>query len=542
MMSNSYALVAQSRFISQMICSGIVSAMAFFVLLIALVIIASNLVNYIQENMKNFGALKALGYTSGQLICSLLLQFLGISLIAAVIGVGLSYCLFPTVNSMMIAQTGVPYTIRFLPLPLLFTLLILGGAVVLAVWLPSRRIRKIEPIVALRQGMKTHNFRRNHVPLERSRMPLHLALALKTTLSGMKQNLVVCITMLVLSLVVVFSGVMVENMISSADPFIDLIMGETADICINVNAGIEEDFLEEMAGDERVEKVYLFNMVGVQHVGELELSATLTEDFADLNNQAYVYEGRFPKYDNEVAIAAKYAREKGLKIGSEITLSAEGKEATYLICGFTQISNFLGKDCLLTRSGYERMGTLQNASYYLNLSEGVDIDDFNREISGRYGGEINTALNLLSLLEGTAGVYVSLITMIVAAVLILSVIIIVFVLYLLVRTMLNNKRGYFGILKALGYTTGQLILQTALSFMPAIVLSTIVGLILCSYIINPLTALFLRGIGVVKCTFPVPVDFISAVGAGLVLFAFGAVCLLSLKIRKIAPEALLAGE
>lgn len=91
---NSYVLVTTSRYISQMICSGIVSAMAFFILLIALVIIASNIVNYIQENMRNLGALKAVGYTSGQLVGSLMLQFLGISLLMAVLGTGISYLIF----------------------------------------------------------------------------------------------------------------------------------------------------------------------------------------------------------------------------------------------------------------------------------------------------------------------------------------------------------------------------------------------------------------------------------------------------------------
>lgn len=75
MVSNCYGIVSQSRYISQMICSGIMSAMAFFVLLIALVVIVSNIINYIQVNMKNLGVLKAAGYTSGQIICALLLQF-----------------------------------------------------------------------------------------------------------------------------------------------------------------------------------------------------------------------------------------------------------------------------------------------------------------------------------------------------------------------------------------------------------------------------------------------------------------------------------
>ena len=158
-----------------------------------------------------------------------------------------------------------------------------------------------------------------------------------------------------------------------------------------------------------------------------------------------------------------------------------------------------------------------------------------------FAGRVNTTINIETTISGAAGVYVSLMTMIVIAILALSAIIVAFVLYLL-RITLNNKQRDYGILKSLGFTTGQLILQTALSFMPTIILSAIAGLIVCSLIINPLTALFLSGIGIVKCTFTVPVGFIVAAGAGLVLFAFATVCLLSLKIRKIAPRELLCGE
>lgn len=540
--SNSYALVSQSRYISQMICSGIMSAMAFLVLVIALIVIASNIINYIQVNMKDLGALKAIGYTSGQLVRVLLLQFLGLTLLAAVVGAGLSYALFPGVNAMMIGQTGIPYAIRFLPVPFALTLAILGAAVALAVWLASRRIRKIEPITALRAGLSTHNFKRNHIPLDRTNAPLNCALALKTTLSGAKHNVTVCVTMLVLSLVVVFSGLMLENMILNMEPFIQLIVGETADSCINVQTDMEDEFLAEAQADSRVEKVYLYNSVNVWHVGGVELMATLCDDFSQANNQSIVFDGRFPKFDNEIAIAAKYAREQGLAIGDEIELTSNGRTESYLITGFTQISNNLGKDCLLTREGYERLGTLSNASYYLNLSGSADIDGFNEDMAERLPDGVNAVLNIQATIDGAAGVYVSLMTVIVIAVLILSAVIIIFVLYLLVRTMLNQKNRDYGVMKALGFTTGQLVLQTAMSFMPTAIVSTAFGLAACGLIINPLTALFLSGIGIVKCTFIVPVGFIAAAGVGLVLFAFGTLCLLSLKIKKIMPKALLSGE
>ncbi|MDE7326490.1 MAG: FtsX-like permease family protein [Lachnospiraceae bacterium] len=540
--SNCYGTVSVSRYIAQMICSEIMAAMAFFILLIALVVIISNILNYIQVYMKNLGVLKSVGYTSGQLIHSLLLQFLGLTFIAASIGIGLSYLLFPAVNAMMIAQTGIPYAMHFLPVPFALTLAVLGGTVALAVWFASHRVKRIEPVAALRSGIQTHNFKHNHVPLEKTKVPLNLALALKTTFSSVKHNITVCVTILVLSLVVVFSGLMTENVIVDITPFLNLIAGETADSCIRIQGDAERDFIAKMQADSRVENVYLYTSLNVSHTGGVELLANICEDFGSVNNQHSLFEGRFPKYDNEIAVAAKYADENGLKIGDEIEITANGKQEKYLICGFTQISNNLGKDCLLTRAGYERLGMLTSPSYYINLTSETDIDAFNLEIKEVFGDSVNSTINFLTTIEGTAGFYVKLMTIIVVAILVLSVIIIAFVLYLLVRTMLNNKLHDYGIMKALGFTTKQLILQTALSFMPATIVSTAAGLTLSSIIINPLTSLFLSSVGIVKCTFAIPVGFIAVAGTGLVLYAFLTVCLLSLKIRKISPRALLTGE
>ncbi len=540
--SNSYALVSRSRYISQMICSGIMSAMAFFILLIALVVIVSNIMNFIQEDMRNLGALKAVGYTSRQLVAAFLLQFEGITLAAAAAGAALSYGLFPYVNKMMVSQTGIPYEVHFLPLPLLITLFILGGAVAAAVWLAARRVRDIEPIVALRQGMQTHNFVRNYITLERTRAPLSLALALKTAIAGWKYNVTIGVTMMVLTLVVVFSGMMLENVIVDMTPFLSLVVGETADSSVGIQAECEEEFLRVMEEEPQVESLYLFHMRAVSHVGGLELVATICDDFSELKYQQLIVEGRFPKFENEIAVAVKYAGEHRLKVGDEITMTAGGKEADFIICGFTQISNNLGKDCLLTRGGYGRMGELQTVSYYIDLVQGADVDAFHKEVKERFGRDVVGVTDIKKAFDGAGAVYVSLMRVIVISALVLSLVIITFVLYLLVRTILNHKRRDYGIMKALGYTTRQLVLQTAAGLMPAVVVSTVVGLVVNMWLINPLTAAFLRGIGIVKCSFAVPVGFVAAAGAGIMVFAFAAACLMSLKIRKIAPRSLLAGE
>ena len=56
-----------------------------------------------------------------------------------------------------------------------------------------------------------------------------------------------------------------------------------------------------------------------------------------------------------------------------------------------------------------------------------------------FGDGVNAVINIEDTIQGAGGVYVTLMTVIVIAILVMSVIIIAFVLYLLVRTMLNNK-------------------------------------------------------------------------------------------------------
>lgn len=546
MTTNHYAEVYQIRYITQMICSGIIGGVSVIITAIALTVLASNLVNFISENMRNLGALKAMGYTSRQLILAFLLEFLGLSLLAVVAGTALSYALSPALTATMTAQVGIPYAIRFLPVPFLLTLALILGIVALTVWLSVRRLRKLEPITALRQGVRTHSFQKNHVPLERTRAPLSLALALKTALSGLRQNVILFLTMLAVSLLLVFSGLMYRNIIVDFTPVVELVLGESPSTAVGVSADGEESLLASLREDARVEKLRLYSNLKITHAAEngSTLMATVSEDFSALNFQSICYEGRYPLYSNEVAISGKYAREHGIRLGQEITLAADKAQETFLVCGFTQLSNYLGKECLLTREGCERIADFSahpSHQYYVDLREGTDIDAFNEELSQTYDGVLYT-VNYDTAVGASISVYQNVITLLIAAILLLSVLIVAFILYLLVRTLLRGKAHDYGILKALGYTTGQLILQTALSFLPVFIFSAAVGFVVSARIVRPLTALLLSGLGVVRCTFIIPVGFLTLAGIGLVAFAFLFTCLLSRRIRRIAPRTMLTNE
>lgn len=78
-------------------------------------------------------------------------------------------------------------------------------------------------------------------------------------------------------------------MIWDMEPFINLVVGETADSCINVQADVEDAFLAAARADNRVEKVYLYHSAQVSHVGGVELLATMCDDFGRMRAQSLLW-------------------------------------------------------------------------------------------------------------------------------------------------------------------------------------------------------------------------------------------------------------
>ncbi|MBQ3968774.1 MAG: FtsX-like permease family protein, partial [Lachnospiraceae bacterium] len=112
----------------------------------------------------------------------------------------------------------------------------------------------------------------------------------------------------------------------------------------------------------------------------------------------------------------------------------------------------------------------------------------------------------------------------------ISAVVIMLILFLFIKTLLYNKRKDYGIYKAIGYTSKDLILQTAASFMPAIVISVVIFSVLSYILANPYMQTIMVNFGLMKCTFAIPVPGVIMIGAGLVILAF---CFAVFQARKI---------
>lgn len=537
--SESLELTLDSRTFISMIFFVSFLMTSVIIIGIVMLMIYNNISNYIRENVKSLGVLKAMGYTTRDIKKSLLIQFSLLTFFALAIGVGLGYLFMPSIADMLIAQSGIPYTVKFNLAATLISLII-PVFVFIIVILSVRKIKKLEPIVALRDGIESHNFKKNHVALSKSKLPLNLSLSFKNIFKSIKQNVISFVTVLFLCFLMVISMAMYQNF--SRKPNLSLLTFEIVDGVIQVDKDIRYDFEKDLKEDKNITKYKYLSMYNMHDKDYTKFLVYILEDPSKLNNKDSCYEGRYPKHDNEVAISGKYAKNKDLKIGDEIKYYVGDKEYSYLITGFIQSTNNDGREAVLLYDGAKHIMDIDNIDPIYYFDSNVKASKIIKKYNDKYKDKIVTTLDFEELIKGQMDTFINVANLMVVIMSIISGCIIILVLYLLMKTLIYTRRYEYGVLKALGYKSKDLILQNVLSFLPTIIVATLVGTIVSYYVTNPYIGLMMRPFGIMKCTMEIPLDLLVIT----VLFIIGistiAAILMSLKIRKIEPCDLLRGE
>ncbi len=112
------------------------------------------------------------------------------------------------------------------------------------------------------------------------------------------------------------------------------------------------------------------------------------------------------------------------------------------------------------------------------------------------------------------------------------------IIVLLVNDNVTRKKKEFGIQKALGYTTFQMILQLEYTFIPIAVLGILAGIVLGGKYINLALSSILYNTGVAKLEFAVEKRLLIVIGIVVFVFSVISIFMRALKIRKISPYEL----
>lgn len=520
------------------IVSMILVAFAAIIVAVSLIVIHFRITNSIDDGMVNIGILKSLGYTSREIRAAMILQFAGIAVISGVAGIFLSYLLMPVFGGIVSSLAGLLWKVRIeAPLNLSSLLLILLTVLAVTRW-SSRRIHRLQPVEALRGGIAAHSFRKNYFPLDTSGGSVSWVLACKTMLGNLKQNILIAVIIAAVTFASVFAMMMYYNIGADRTAFIHLVGSETADVIAITQPGTDSrSFIEEIEAMDGVAKTTTQDTIMTEIEGH-RYSTQVTEDFSQLENNTF-YEGRYPKYANEIGISGAISKEIGKGIGDQVTVTVQGESETYLITGLSQSINYLGMLAAITTEGIDQLIPRYESNMFNIYLKNGDTAGYIERLEAQMGERLHSVMDLKEMFNSQSGIYITALFSVMLLILAITAIVVILILYLVIKTMILKRRRELGILKALGFTTLQLTHQLALSFVPIVVAGILIGSLLGYLFSNPLLATLLSGVGIFNVSFNIPLSGVLLLGLGITGLAYGVSVLISSRIKYISTYELI---
>ncbi len=124
----------------------ILTIFSFVILLVSLLVSKFKIEQSIEEEMSDFGVLKALGYTSKEIMIANILPYIISGLLFSLAGIALSYSIIPILKSAIEMQTGFIWKARFDILSSGIVLIINIILITLFTVMAVKKIKKLNPI------------------------------------------------------------------------------------------------------------------------------------------------------------------------------------------------------------------------------------------------------------------------------------------------------------------------------------------------------------------------------------------------------------
>lgn len=519
------------------ILAMILVAFAALIVLVSMIVIKFRVTNMINDGIVNMGVLKAIGYTSRQIMASIVLQFMIIALAAGIAGGAAATAGTVLFDGIITAFTGLRASGSFDGVAVIVSLAIVSLSILAVVLMSAMRLRKLHPVIALRGGLTTHSNRRNYMPLDRSRGGLQFVLAIKAMLSNAKHNVMIALIVVILTFASVFSMVLYYNISHDQTAFLHLVGAETSNLTVKAKGSDASGLMTDIDEMDGVKKTVLFDTT-MARLDDRTFPVHISDNFDRLNNPLLI-EGRHPQFDNEIAVSVVVSQRLGKSIGDTVSFDVGDVRKPMLITGMTQSMNDMGEAVYLKLTGMQQFVPDYSVRVFHVYLEGVDNPAFTERLNERFGDRIDSVIDIDAIIVSQSASFISSTFSVMVVILTITALVVTLILYLVISATILKRKREFGILKATGYTTLQLMSQITISFIPVILAGVAIGGWLGGEYTNTMLQLLLSGTGVQEVDFLVHIPNIVYICGGLVTMAYVVSMLVARRIKRISAYGLI---
>ena len=520
------------------IVMAIFMVFALIIMVIAMIIISFSIRNFIERNMKNTGILEAAGYKTSELSLAIIAENVIAALTGSVIGVALAATARTALGTVVALICGLPWNQPY-NFPVACASVAWIVLLVTVVCLVStRQYSRISVLDCLRGGISNHNFKHNFFPFESSVASIPVTLSLKELFGDRRRNIALTLIIVIIAISTNVGFAMVDTFGGQTDAILKLAGLEIPNVQVTDTRALRDD-LESIDMVEDILEYYQVDPTMTAGDNSATINCDVYDDTSLVKNNMMI-EGRLPVTEKEICLTKKAAKELGVGVGDVIYIDYGDKHVDFLITGLDQKINHMGLKGVLTDEGALRfLDTQDTVMYYIYTKEGYGYDDVADEISKYTTSSVDNSAKIVTETISTVSNSMYIICYVILAV---TAMVVVFVEILLVRSKIIRERRNYGINKAIGFTTGQLIVQTMISNIPSIILGVLIGSAISAPVASELMSVALVFFGMEKIAASVPFYGIVITLIGILAVALITSLICSLEIRKVEPVGLLAEE
>lgn len=527
------------------IISAFMTSFSVIIMAICFIMIIFTINNNIERDIRNIGALRAVGHTVSQIRTALCLEYLILGGIGTFIGILLSYLTFPVLEENVVRQvSGMVWEKKFYAADTLGIIAVFLLVIAAVVFLSTGKVRKLHPATALRFGLASNSFKKNVLPLSETKGSLNWLLALKSSLQSMGQNVIIFGIMTAVAFLTIFSGVLFYNTKIDMNNFQRILQGDSPDSYVNLKEMSSDEvheIIDEISKMDGVTEAY--GLSGIDYPAYVNGNET-SFLYTDKPEFVYcgVYEGEMVKEDNEAVLGSITAEKAGVGVGDEIEVKVGNRTERFLVTGLQQAVYGMGERIYVTEGGARRLGIDTNYKYIRVRVKDADVktvDEFNERVQAELGDKVTGTENHFEQTRSSENVPVYAVGFVVIIIALMNIIVVMVVIRLLLKSVFVKKEKEFGIKKAVGFTSRQLRLQLALSLVPTCIIAALFGAMLGHFLINPLFELVFRSFGIMKADLIMKPVLISLSVAAVSILVFVSSYLLSGRMKCVSAYNLI---
>lgn len=502
-----------------------------FLVGIVLIVMAHSISTSIEMEYTSLGVLKAQGFSENKIKTIFGLQYVFVEIIGAIVGIALAIPFATLFGGVFQPISGIPNENNIsILVSLLFVLAVLAVSVVF-ILVSTHKIGKVSPMKAISGGKNDIHFdSRLNAPI--TKKALSSSLALRQFTSNKHRYIGTMIIIAILMFFMITINVLANSVDSKSS--MDAMGVTFTELQINYKNSVSDSTVEE------VESI-------ITKHSEIEKKLNYTNISMSINGNSYfcsVYknpesiimeEGRYPQYDNEIAITEFLAEELKAEIGDKVTVAYKNYKQDCIITGISINANNMGLNFSMPFECAKTLDLDDVLFCNYSLKNPASCTAIADELNEKYFDILSVkASESNAMLESYAVVGYAMTAIIYAISIVFSLVVVMMVC----KKAFLQERKDIGIYKSLGFTSSKLRLQFAVRFLIMSLIGSVFGIGLSVlFTKNALTeVLKLTGISSVNAQFTA-LSFIvpiSIIAVSFFVFAYFA----SRKIKKVEIKEL----